>query len=158
MSVTVKTNRAAWESAVERAADKAAEALAVQMMNDSLDKIPRQEGTLRDSGRVEKSRTGVRLRRIRRAKMQRSRSARRPCIFLKSFSAGKTPRRFWLATKIATPKCWRILRRLSSRLSNRSLTRRQRLARINTARSWSVGRRRSRRNEALRRSAVQRRV
>ncbi|WP_302815080.1 minor capsid protein [Ruthenibacterium lactatiformans] len=60
MSVTVKTNRAAWESAVERAADKAAEALAVQMMNDSLDKIPRQEGTLRDSGRVEKSGTGER--------------------------------------------------------------------------------------------------
>lgn len=61
MSVTVKTNRAAWESAVERAADKAAEALANQMKNDSLPHIPDDgEHTLRDHTRIEKSQDGER--------------------------------------------------------------------------------------------------
>ncbi len=60
MSVTVKTNRAAWENAVMRAADQAVAALAEQMMNDSRDKIPKQEGTLRDIGRIEKPQEGDR--------------------------------------------------------------------------------------------------
>lgn len=60
MSITVKTNRSAWESAVQKAADKAAAALAEQMMTDSRDKIPKQEGTLRDIGRIEKTAEGAR--------------------------------------------------------------------------------------------------
>lgn len=60
MSITVKTNRSAWENAVQKAADKAAAALAEQMMTDSRDKIPKQEGTLRDIGRIEKKAEGAR--------------------------------------------------------------------------------------------------
>ena len=60
MSITVKTNRSAWESAVRKAADKAAAALAEQVMTDSRDKIPKQEGTLRDIGRIEKTAEGAR--------------------------------------------------------------------------------------------------
>lgn len=57
MSVTVKTNRAAWESAVTRAGDRAVEALANQMKNDSLPHIPDDgEHTLRDHSRIEKPR------------------------------------------------------------------------------------------------------
>lgn len=60
MGITIKTNRAAWKSAVEKAADFAAAALAEQMMQDSRDKIPKEEGTLRDIGRIEKSALGQR--------------------------------------------------------------------------------------------------
>lgn len=61
MSITVKTNRSAWESAVQKAADKAAAALAEQMMSDSRDKIPDDgEHTLRDIGRIEKTSSGER--------------------------------------------------------------------------------------------------
>lgn len=61
MSVEIKTNRAAWKSAIDMAADKAAAALAEQVMNDSLDKIPDDgEHTLRDIGRIEKTQTGQR--------------------------------------------------------------------------------------------------
>ena len=60
MGVEIKTDRAAWAAAVAKAADKAAEGLAAQMMNDSLDKIPKQEGTLRDSSRIDKPENGVR--------------------------------------------------------------------------------------------------
>ena len=47
-------------AAVEKAADFAAAALAEQIMTDSHDKIPKQEGTLRDMGRVEKVDAGSR--------------------------------------------------------------------------------------------------
>lgn len=61
MNVEIKTNRAAWKSAINMAADKAAAALAEQVMNDSLDKIPDDgEHTLRDIGRIEKTQTGQR--------------------------------------------------------------------------------------------------
>lgn len=61
MNVEIKTNRAAWKSAIDMAADKAAAALAEQVMNDSLDKIPDDgEHTLRDIGRIEKTQTGQR--------------------------------------------------------------------------------------------------
>ena len=60
MSVTIKTDRAAWKSLIEGASDRAAAALAEQMMSDSLNKIPKQEGTLRDSGRIEKTQEGER--------------------------------------------------------------------------------------------------
>ena len=59
VKVTVKTNAAAWKDKVEKASDFAAAALAEQMMNDSLDIIPKQEGTLRD-GFIEKPETGRR--------------------------------------------------------------------------------------------------
>lgn len=53
MSVEIKTNRAAWKTALEKAADKAADALTNQVINDSLDYIPDDgEHQLRDSGRV----------------------------------------------------------------------------------------------------------
>ena len=55
MSITIKTDRAAWKAALDAAADKAAAALADQMMNDSLDIIPKQDGNLRDAGRVVKT-------------------------------------------------------------------------------------------------------
>ena len=56
----IKTDRAAWKSLIEGASDRAAAALAEQMMSDSLNKIPKQEGTLRDSGRIEKTQEGER--------------------------------------------------------------------------------------------------
>jgi hypothetical protein len=60
MSITIKTDRAAWKAALDAAADKAAAALADQMMNDSLDIIPKQDGNLRDAGRVVKTAEGKR--------------------------------------------------------------------------------------------------
>ena len=55
MSVTIKTNHAAWKSAVEKASDFAAAALAEQMMSDSRPFIPDDgEHTLRDIGTIEK--------------------------------------------------------------------------------------------------------
>lgn len=60
MNITIKTDKAAWKSAVEAASDKAVSALSEQMMNDSRDKIPKQEGTLRDIGRIEKTQEGER--------------------------------------------------------------------------------------------------
>lgn len=62
MSVTVKTNAAKWKSAIAKGADFAAAALAEQMMNDSLQIIPKQEGGggLRDAGRIEKPTEGER--------------------------------------------------------------------------------------------------
>lgn len=61
MSVEIKTDRAKWAALVAKAADAAADALADQMMNDSLDKIPDDgEHTLRDSGRIEKVDAGSR--------------------------------------------------------------------------------------------------
>lgn len=54
MKVEIKTNVGAWKSSIEKAADKAVDGLANQMMNDSIDKIPDDgEHTLRDNGRVE---------------------------------------------------------------------------------------------------------
>lgn len=53
MSVTIKTDVAKWRRAIESAASKATNALAEQMMNDSLDYIPKAEGILRDAGRIE---------------------------------------------------------------------------------------------------------
>ncbi|MFR4340054.1 MAG: hypothetical protein DBX91_14075 [Subdoligranulum variabile] len=58
--LTISTDRSAWKAAIEKAADFAAAALAEQMMQDSLAKIPKQEGTLRDIGRVEKIDAGSR--------------------------------------------------------------------------------------------------
>ena len=60
MGITIKTNHAAWKSTIEKAADFAAAALAEQMMQDSRDKIPKEEGTLRDIGRIEKPAPGKR--------------------------------------------------------------------------------------------------
>lgn len=61
MSFEIKTNRAAWKAALEKAADEAAAALAEQMMSDSRDRIPDDgEHTLRDIGRIEKLDTGER--------------------------------------------------------------------------------------------------
>lgn len=60
MDVTVSTDRAVWKAAIEKAADFAAAALAEQMMQDSINKIPKQEGTLRDIGRIDKVDTGGR--------------------------------------------------------------------------------------------------
>ena len=40
MAVTIKTDRAAWKAATDKAADFAAASLAEQMMNDSRDYIP----------------------------------------------------------------------------------------------------------------------
>lgn len=61
MSVQIKTNRAAWKAALEKAADKAVDALANQMMNDSLDYIPTDgENNLRDIGRIENDGSGER--------------------------------------------------------------------------------------------------
>lgn len=57
----VKTDQTAWKAAASAGADAAAEALAAQMMNDSLDKIPDDgEHTLRDIGRIEKTDAGER--------------------------------------------------------------------------------------------------
>lgn len=61
MPVEVKTNRNKWKSTVENAADKAVDALANQMMNDSLPFIPDDgEHHLRDIGRVENTGVGER--------------------------------------------------------------------------------------------------
>jgi len=60
MGFSIKTDKAKWRAAVNLAADKAAEALAEQMMQDSLQIIPKQEGSLRDSGRIEKTEGGGR--------------------------------------------------------------------------------------------------
>ena len=61
MSFEIKTNRAAWKAALEKAADEAAAALADQMMSDSRDKIPDDgEHTLRDIGRIERVDAGER--------------------------------------------------------------------------------------------------
>ena len=61
MDVEVKTDRAAWAALVAKAADFAAAALAEQMMNDSLDKIPDDgEHTLKYGGRIEKPAPGER--------------------------------------------------------------------------------------------------
>lgn len=67
MGVGVKTDRAAWAAAVAKAADFAAGALADQMMNDSIDKIPRSAGDTRvegghlsDIGRIDKPAEGER--------------------------------------------------------------------------------------------------
>lgn len=61
MAVTIKTDRAAWKAATDKAADFAAAALAEQMMNDSRDYIPTDgENMLRDAGRIEKPADGER--------------------------------------------------------------------------------------------------
>lgn len=61
MSITIKTDRAKWKAATQKASDYAAAALAEQMMADSLDKIPDDgEHTLRDIGRIEKTEDGSR--------------------------------------------------------------------------------------------------
>lgn len=60
VTVSIKTDRAAWKAAVEKAADFAAAALAEQIMTDSHDKIPKEEGTLRDIGRIVKTDFGSR--------------------------------------------------------------------------------------------------
>ena len=51
--VNVTTDLAKWKSIITQATEDAAYALAEQMMNDSLDVIPRAEGMLRDSGKIE---------------------------------------------------------------------------------------------------------
>ena len=67
MKVEIKTNVGAWKSLVNEAADKAAGALANQIMNDSIDKIPKSAGddrtegaALSDIGRIEKPENGTR--------------------------------------------------------------------------------------------------
>lgn len=61
MSFEIKTNRSAWQAALESGADIASAALAEQMMGDSRDFIPDDgEHTLRDIGRIEKKENGSR--------------------------------------------------------------------------------------------------
>lgn len=61
MGVEIKTDRSKWAALVAKAADAAVDALADQMMNDSLEKIPDDgEHTLKDGGRIEKSAPGER--------------------------------------------------------------------------------------------------
>lgn len=61
VNVDVKTDRAKWESIVEKAADYAVEGLADQMMSDSLSFIPDDgESLLRDAGKIEKTGKGIR--------------------------------------------------------------------------------------------------
>lgn len=61
LDIKASTNTGAWMSALEKGADFAAAALAEQMLNDCRDSlIPKQEGTLRDSSRIEKPADGER--------------------------------------------------------------------------------------------------
>ena len=56
MAVEIKTDRAAWKAATDRAAKAATDALALQMKNDSLDYVPDDgEHILRDSCRIEET-------------------------------------------------------------------------------------------------------
>lgn len=57
----IKTNQAAWKAAVQAGAEEAVEALANQMMNDSLQYIPKNRSILRDSGSIKKEKKGVRF-------------------------------------------------------------------------------------------------
>lgn len=59
MDVTVYTNHSAWQSAIEKASKTAQMAIAEQMMSDSLELIPKEEGTLRATGRIESDAEGV---------------------------------------------------------------------------------------------------
>lgn len=58
MAVIVKTDKAKWINAINHARDLAAAALAEQMLNDSMQYIPRLNGELRSAGRVEKGESG----------------------------------------------------------------------------------------------------
>lgn len=58
MAVIVKTDKAKWVNAINKARDMAAAALAEQMLNDSMQYIPRLNGELRSAGRVEKGESG----------------------------------------------------------------------------------------------------
>lgn len=61
MAVTVKTDKNVWKNVIEAASEKSADALAEQMMNDSLKKIPDDgEHTLRDIGKIENTGIGSR--------------------------------------------------------------------------------------------------
>lgn len=61
MGVEIKTDRSKWVALVAKAADAAADALADQMMNDSLDKVPDDgEHTLKNGGHIVKSGPGER--------------------------------------------------------------------------------------------------
>lgn len=61
MGVEIKTDRTLWKATLEAGAEAASAALAEQMMNDSLDKIPDDgEHTLRDIGRIERTDAGQR--------------------------------------------------------------------------------------------------
>lgn len=57
----VKTNKAQWRMAVHNGSVKAAEMLAEQIHSDSLSFVPKEENTLRDSFRMEKTADGVDL-------------------------------------------------------------------------------------------------
>ena len=59
MAIEVKTDRAAWAAALERATKAATEALAIQIKNDSLDYVPDDgEHILRDSCQIEDTEDG----------------------------------------------------------------------------------------------------
>ena len=64
MSVEIKTDKGAWTSAVNKAAETAAYALAEQMLTDSEHFVPFSNGSsqsaghLRESGKVEKGESG----------------------------------------------------------------------------------------------------
>ena len=61
MGFEIKTNRAAWKAALEAGAEAASAALAEQMMNDSLDKIPDDgEHSLKDHHRIDAPANGER--------------------------------------------------------------------------------------------------
>lgn len=57
----VKTNKAQWRLAVHNGCVKAAKVLAEQMHSDSLSFVPKEEGTLRDSFRMEETGDGADL-------------------------------------------------------------------------------------------------
>lgn len=57
--VNITTNRSAWKNALSKASLNAEKALGEQMLSDSLNYIPKQEGSLRDSGRLETDNEGA---------------------------------------------------------------------------------------------------
>jgi len=60
-SFEVKTDKMKWRAAVHNGSVKAAKVLAEQIHNDSLNYVPKEEGTLRDSFRMEEVSDGVEL-------------------------------------------------------------------------------------------------
>lgn len=60
--VIIKTDRSIWAGKINRGIENAVEKLANQMLSDSTEFVPKEENTLRDSGRVEPgSRVGEKL-------------------------------------------------------------------------------------------------
>lgn len=60
-SFEIKTDKMKWRAAVHNGSVKGAKMLAEQIRNDSLNYVPKEEGTLRDSFRMEEVSDGVEL-------------------------------------------------------------------------------------------------